>query len=212
MMEYNTKQKRLPLPEYGRSVQKMVDHALTIEDKEERQQCAETIVRIMGSMFPNNRNLPDYERKLWDHLAIMSDFKLEIDYPFEVIKKEEFHVPPQRVSYRNGEIRNRHYGRIVEEMISHACTLEPGEERDCLVELITIQMKKNYAAWNKEGVEDKRIFEDLREYSKGVINITEGEIKTGGGQQYNAQRNNARKGVNNGNNGKKNFKKNQTRH
>ena len=79
MMEYNTKQKKLPLPEYGRSVQKMVDHALTIEDREERQQCATTIVEIMGSMFPNTRNLPDYERKLWDHLAIMSDFSLDID-------------------------------------------------------------------------------------------------------------------------------------
>ena len=81
MMEYNTKQKKLSLPEYGRSVQKMVDHALTIENREERQKCATTIVQIMGSMFPNTRNLPDYERKLWDHLAIMADFSLDIDYP-----------------------------------------------------------------------------------------------------------------------------------
>ena len=125
MMEYNTKQKKLPLPEYGRSVQKMVDHALTIEDREKRQQCAETIVRIMGSMFPN---LPNQERKLWDHLAIMSDFALDIDYPCEVIKKEEFHVAPNRVAYRNCGIKNRHYGRIVEEMIAHAMTLENGEE------------------------------------------------------------------------------------
>ena len=94
-MEYNTKQKRLPLPEYGRSVQKMVDHALTIENREERQRCAETIVNIMGSMFPNMRNeLPDYKRKLWDHIAIMSDFMLDIDYPVEVIKKETFTEPP----------------------------------------------------------------------------------------------------------------------
>ena len=95
MMEYNTNQKKLALPEYGRSVQKMVDNAMTIEDREERQKCANTIIRIMSSMFPNTRNLPDYERKLWDHLAIMSDFMLDIDYPFEVIKKEEFHTPPQ---------------------------------------------------------------------------------------------------------------------
>ena len=203
MMEYNTKQKRLPLPEYGRSVQKMVDHALTIAEKTERQRCAETIVHIMGSMFPNNRTQPDYERKLWDHLAIMSDFQLDIDYPFEVIKKEEFHVPPQKVPYQNGEIKNRHYGRIVEEMIAHACTLEPGEERNSLIELITIQMKKNYAAWNKEGVEDRKIYEDLREYTKGKIDIIEGEIKTGNGQNG-AQRHNAKR---NNNNGKKNFKR-----
>ena len=200
MMEYNTKQKRLPLPEYGRSVQKMVDHALTIENREERQRCAETIVRIMRSMFPD---LPDQERKLWDHLAIMSDFKLDIDYPCEVIKPEEFHVAPERIPYRNSEIRNRHYGRIVEEMIAHAMTLEEGEEKECFIELLLIQMKKNYIAWNKDGVEDKRIFEDLRIYTKGAIDIQDKEIKLNNGG--NNQRNNAKR--NNGTNNKKGFKR-----
>lgn len=109
MMEYNTRQKKLALPEYGRSVQKMVDHALTIENREERQKCANTIVRIMASMFPNTRNQPDYERKLWDHLAIMSDFNLDIDYPFEVIKEEEFHTPPQRIPYQTNYIHISFY-------------------------------------------------------------------------------------------------------
>ncbi|MBO5787912.1 MAG: DUF4290 domain-containing protein [Bacteroidaceae bacterium] len=200
-MEYNTRQKKLPLPEYGRSVQKMVDHALTIEDREERQRCAATIIKVMGSMFPNTRNLPDYERKLWDHLAIMSDFMLDIDYPFEVIKKEEFHVAPEKVPYQNGEIRNRHYGRIVEQMIAHACTLDEGEERDQFIELILIQMKKNYIAWNKDGVDDKRILEDLRIYTKGAIDLQEREIRIN--QGGNMQRGNTRRN----NNGKKNFKR-----
>lgn len=182
MMEYNTKQKRLPLPEYGRSVQKMVDHALTIEDRAERQQCAQTIVRIMESMFPNLRNeLPDYKRKLWDHLAIMSDFMLDIDYPYEVIKKETFTEPPLRISYKTNEIGYRHYGRIVENMIAHACTMEEGEERDNFVNLILIQMKKNYTAWNKDGVEDKRIFDDLRTISAGKIDYAISEIRTSAG-------------------------------
>ena len=201
MMEYNTKQKRLPLPEYGRSVQKMVDHALTIENREERQRCAETIVRIMRSMFPD---LPDQERKLWDHLAIMSDFKLDIDYPCEVIKPEEFHVAPERIPYRNSEIRNRHYGRIVEEMIAHAMTLEEGEEKECFIELLLIQMKKNYIAWNKDGVEDKRIYEDLRIYTKGAVDINDREIKLNSGNG-NSQRNNTKR--NNGTNNKKAFKR-----
>ena len=204
MMEYNTRQKKLPLPEYGRSVQKMVDHALTIEDREKRQQCATTIVEIMGSMFPNTRNLPDHERKLWDHLAIMSDFMLDIDYPFEVIKKEEFYVAPQRVPYQTGEIKNRHYGRIVESMIEHACTLEEGEERDQLVELILVQMKKNYITWNKDGVEDKKIFEDLRLYTKGAIDIADREIRINQGSTPRSNNNGKR---NNNNNGKKNFKR-----
>ncbi len=205
MMEYNTKQKRLPLPEYGRSVQKMVDHAMTIESREERQKCANTIVNIMASMFPNLRILPDFERKLWDHLAIMSDFKLDIDYPFDVIKKETFNEPPQRIPYQTGEVRHRHYGRIVEEMIAHACTLEEGEERNKLVELITIQMKKNYIAWNKDGVEDKKIFEDLKAYSKGAIDITEGEIKLGGQTNNHTPRTNNKQRQG----GKKIFKKKQ---
>ena len=203
MMEYNTKQKRLPLPEYGRSVQKMVDHALTIENREERQKCAVTIINIMASMFPNQRNLPDYERKLWDHLAIMSDFKLDIDYPVEVIKKETFNEPPQRIPDQTGEVQHRHYGRIVEEMIAHARTLEDGEERNKLIELITIQMKKNYLAWNKDIVEDKKIFEDLKNYSKGEIDITEGEIKINGQAPNNRPNNKQRQG------GKKIFKKKQ---
>lgn len=202
MMEYNTRQKRLPLPEYGRSVQKMVDHALTIENREERQKCAQTIINIMSSMFPNLRILPDWERKLWDHLAIMSDFKLDIDYPVEVIKKEKFNEPPQRIPYQTGEITNRHYGRIVEEMIAHACTMEEGEERDRFIELITVQMKKNYIAWNKDGVENKKIFEDLKFYSQGKIDITEGEIKINSGASGNNQRTNKNRPT-----GKKIFKR-----
>lgn len=200
MMEYNTRQKKLPLPEYGRSVQKMVDHALTIEDREERQSCAETIIRIMASMFPN---MPDQNRKLWDHLAIMSDFKLDIDYPCEVIKEEEFHVAPQPLPYRNSEIRNRHYGRIVEEMIEHALTLEDGEEREQFIELILVQMKKNYIAWNKDGVEDRKILEDLRIYTKGAIEISDREIMLNPGNNARNNQNNKR----NNNNNRKNFKR-----
>jgi len=81
-MQYNTQQKRMPLPEYGRSIQNMVDHALTIQDPAERQRCANTIINIMGNMFPHLRDVPDFKHKLWDHLAIMADFKLDIKYPY----------------------------------------------------------------------------------------------------------------------------------
>ena len=116
-MEYNTQRKKMELPEYGRSVQNMVDHALTIEDREERQRCANTIINIMGSMFPHLRDVPDFKHKLWDHLAIMSDFKLDIDYPFEIVKKEELVMKPEKVEYPNGTIRYRHYGRILEGLV-----------------------------------------------------------------------------------------------
>ncbi len=193
MMEYNTKKKRLPLPEYGRAVQKMVDHALTIENREERQQCAETIVSIMDGMFPVAKETNEVRQKLWDHLAIMSDFKLDIDYPCEVIRKETFNEPPTKVPYLKGEVKYKHYGRFVERMIAIACEMEESEERDRLIELITIQMKKDYLAWNKDTVDNKQIFDDLREYSNGKIDIQEGHIKTGFQQQHNNQARNNQK-------------------
>ena len=178
-MDYNTQRKKMELPEYGRSVQNMVDHALTIEDREQRQRCANTIINIMGGMFPQLRDVPDFKRKLWDHLAIMSDFKLDIDYPFEIVKKEDLEMKPEKLPYPVGHIRYRHYGRCLQEMMSKACAMPDGEERDELLRLIAAQMKKEYVLWNKEGVEDCKIIEDIREYSDGQINPSEDQLKLG---------------------------------
>ena len=106
-MTYNTKREKLILPEYGRIIQEMVDLCLEIEDRDERQQCAESIVAIMATMNPNDRQQPDYEHKLWDQLAILSDYRLDIDYPFDVVKPEDITIshathplPPLRSSHR----------------------------------------------------------------------------------------------------------------
>lgn len=141
-MEYNTQQRKLPLPEYGRSVQNMVDYALTIEDREERQRCANTIVNIMGGMFPHLRDVADFNHKLWDHLAIMADFKLDIDYPVDIVKKESLEVKPDRIPYSQNNIRYRHYGRFVQDMIKIAVDYPEGEERNQLLKLIANHMKK----------------------------------------------------------------------
>ena len=168
-MEYNTQRKKMELPEYGRSVQNMVDHALTIEDREERQRCANTIINIMGGMFPHLRDVPDFKHKLWDHLAIMADFKLDIDYPFEIVKKEELVMKPETIAYPNGAIRYRHYGRFLEKKIKKATEVEDEAERKQLIRMLAIQMKKSLHNWNKEGIEDQKTVDDLREYSKGAI-------------------------------------------
>ena len=126
----------MELPEYGRSVQNMVDHALTIEDREERQRCANTIVNIMGGMFPHLRDVPDFKHKLWDHLAIMSDFKLDIDYPFEIVKREELEMKPGKIAYPDKAIRYRHYGRFLESMIKKLSEMEEGEEKQALLQLL----------------------------------------------------------------------------
>ena len=171
-MEYNTQQRKLSLPEYGRSVQNMVDYALTIEDRAERQRCANTIVNIMGGMFPYLRDAEDSNRKLWDHLAIMYYFKFDIDYPVEIVKKESLRIKPDRIPYSQNHIHYRHYGRYVQEMIQTAINYPEGEEKILYLELIANQMKKDYLNWNKDGVEDQKIFDDLYELSGGKIKIS----------------------------------------
>ena len=178
-MEYNTQRKKMELPEYGRSVQNMVDHALTIEDREERQRCADTIVNIMGGMFPHLRDVPDFKHKLWDHLAIMSDFKLDIDYPFEIVKKEDLVVKPEQLAYPNADFRYRHYGRFLEGMVKKAVEIEDEEEKKQLINLLAIQMKKDLNNWNKEGIEDQKIVDDLREYSNGAIDLKVEDLRLG---------------------------------
>ena len=190
-MEYNTQRKKMELPEYGRSVQNMVDHALTIEDREERHRCANKIINIMGSMFPHLRDVPDFKHKLWDHLAIMSDFKLDIDYPFEIVKKEDLVMRPERLPYSTGDIRYRHYGRFLGELVKKAVEIEDEAERKALIRLLAIQMKKSLSNWNKDGMEDQKIVDDLREYSQGAIDLQVEDLQLNEPQRYN--NNNQRK-------------------
>lgn len=165
-MRYNTQKEKLILPEYGRNIQNMVDHCMGIENREERTKCAYTIIDIMGNMFPHLRDVNNFKHILWDHLAIMSDFQLEIDYPYEVISKEELYSAPEKIEYSRPTMKYRHYGKILERMIRIAADMEEGDKRKYLVKLLLIQMKKSYAQWNKE-VDDAKIFHDLQELSGG---------------------------------------------
>lgn len=172
-MKYNTEGKRLILPEYGRNIQNMVDYCVTIQDREERKRCANAIINIMGNMFPHLRDVNDFKHILWDHLAIMADFKLDIDYPYEIIKKENLYARPPRIPYNNCRIRYRHYGKTLELMIGKATELESGSEKDQLIRLLANQMKKSFLTWNKETVDDRKIFKDLDELSEGKIVLDE---------------------------------------
>lgn len=201
----------MELPEYGRSVQNMVDHALTIEDREERQRCANTIVNIMGGMFPHLRDVPDFKHKLWDHLAIMADFKLDIDYPFEIVKREELDMKPGKISYPDKAIRYRHYGRFLESMIKKLSEMEEGEEKQALLQLLAVQMKKNLNNWNKEGIEDQKIVDDLREYSNGTIDLKVEDLRLSDQQRYNNNNNNNQRKQNNQNNQRKQNNQNNQR-
>ncbi|HOG04669.1 MAG: DUF4290 domain-containing protein [Paludibacter sp.] len=176
-MEYPTLQDKLIMPEYGRNIQHMVQHAVTIEDRDERTRCVNTIVNIMGNLFPYLRDISDFKHKLWDHVAIMSDFKLDIDYPYEIVKEESLYAPPERISYQSNKIRYLHYGTTLEKMIKKVADYEEGEERDELIRLIANQMKKCFLTWNKEVVDNKKIFEDLKELSNGKLDYTDDSFK-----------------------------------
>ena len=171
MLIYNSQLKKLVLPEYGRNIQQMVDHCMTIEDREERNQCARTIVSIMDNMFPEQREEANHEQKLWDHLAIMSDFKLDVDFPYEIIKPDHLDTKPERIEYHLEPIKYRHYGKLIERMIERATQYPEGEEREALVMLLANHMKKSIYQINNEVVEDSKIFNDLAHYSHGVIRL-----------------------------------------
>lgn len=170
-MDYNTSRKKLAMPEYGRNIQNMVDFAVTIESREERNRVARTIIQILGNLNPHLRDIGDFKYKLWDHLAIMSDFKLDVDYPKEPITLDELRVKPERLPYPKSRIQLRHYGKTIENLIVKACEMEQGQEQDALIELVANHMKKLYLAWNREAVTDEIIFSDIKLLSKGKITV-----------------------------------------
>lgn len=171
MLTYNTQLEHLVLPEYGRNVQQMINHCMEIEDRDERNRCAHTIIAIMDNMFPENRTEADYKRKLWDHLAIISGFQLDIDYPYEIVQPTNLVSRPEPIPYQLEPIKYRHYGKIIERMIERAAEYPEGEERDELVMLLAHHMKKLIYQISKEDVEDAKIFRDLEYYSKGRIKL-----------------------------------------
>lgn len=173
-MDYNTTREKLILPEYGRCIQQMVDYIVSVPDRDERNRMAKSLIAIMGNMNPQLRDVNDFKHKLWDHLFIMSDFKLDIDSPYPIPNRETYDEKPQRVEYCQNQVVHKHYGRIIEDMVKVAVEMEPCEKRDALKLLIANQMKKTNISWNKESVSDEDIFCDLYKLSNGVLRAQPG--------------------------------------
>lgn len=179
MLEYNTQLKKLELPEYGRNIQRMVDYCTQIEDREERTRCAYAIIATMGNLFPHLRDINDFKHKLWDHLAIMSDFKLDIDYPYEVLKPDNLYTRPNPIKYKLTSIKYRHYGKLMEEMLGKYSSFPEGsDERKQFISLLSNNMKKTLYNSTKEMVDDERILKDIKEYiGKEAENLTIEDLK-----------------------------------
>jgi len=170
-MEYNTGRKKLVLPEYGRNIQRMVQLTKAEPDDEKRNKMAKAIIAIMGNMNPHLRDVADFKHKLWDHLAIIAEFDLDIESPYDTPVVENFNQKPEVVPYNTQVTKFKHYGQTIEKMVKVAVDMEEGELKEILIELIANHMKKSYLTWNKEVVADEQIFKDLKILSEGKIDL-----------------------------------------
>ena len=170
-LDYNTQREQIVLPEYGREIQQMVDYAVGLPDREERQRCARAIITIMDRMFPESKNVEGHERKLWDQLAIMSRFQLDIDYPFDVTSASQMAQKPEPMPYPMKKIPVRHYGAMLFEAFEILKTMEPGRERDELVKLTANQMHRNLMQWSHGSSDGEKVASDLARFTDGKIQL-----------------------------------------
>lgn len=175
-LEYNTERPLMTIPEYGRNVQNMINHCLTLADKEDRNNCAKAIIIVMAQVNPELKDVEDYDHKLWDHLFIMSNFELDIDSPFPKPSADFFEKKPEKIPYPQRRIKYGHYGAIMEDLIAAAVKLEDGEEKTFLVKRIANLLKTSYLLWNRNTVNDEVIVKHLEEYSNGKLTIDPEEL------------------------------------
>lgn len=169
--DYNTQRPKLIIPEYGRNVQRMVEMCMEMDDRERRNRSAKAIIEVIARLNPQLRSSDNFERTLWDHLYIMSEFKLDVDGPYPKPTPEELESKPERVPYPQGEIKYGHYGKVVERMIAQCAVMEAGEKRDTYALVIANLMKRQFLAWNRDTVPDGVILKDLSDMSKGSVKL-----------------------------------------
>ena len=170
-LDYNAQRETLLMPEYGREIQRMIDHAITLPDKEERLRCAKTIVRLMATKVPQIRDNNDFEQTLWDHLYLMSHKQLDIEWPFDISEAEKFHNKPQPMQLPQGDIRLRHYGRLVCELLNKLKEMPEGDERDELIRLTANQMKRDLIQWGHGSMDDEKVADDMARLTDGAVQL-----------------------------------------
>lgn len=169
-MQYNTTMNKIVLSEYGRNIQQMAQYILTIEDKAKRNQAANEIITVMGNMTPQYKDSKDFKQKLWDHLALMTNYELDVDYPYEITKKSDV-SKKSTLGYSTNNIKLRHYGKIIQQMVIEAINIQDERTKKDLILTIANQMKKMYVQWNNNFVTDEQILRDLKIISEGKLSI-----------------------------------------
>ncbi|MDO4461788.1 MAG: DUF4290 domain-containing protein [Bacteroidia bacterium] len=206
-MDYNSSREKLEMPEYGRHIQKMVDYALTIRDREERSMCAASIVNVMANMYPEMKNEPDFKHKLWDHLHAIAYYQLDVDSPYPKPTPEEVSPKPKPLSYPMHKVRLPHYGYLTEHFANRACSIENPQERKTLVNYIANHMKKTLIAMNKDYATDERLMKEILLLTDDRLEI-DGEIRTAFYQEPKNNKNNKSNKPNNNKQKQSNSKKN----
>lgn len=159
------------MPEYGRGIQQMVEHCKTIADREERMRCAKTIIQAMANMAEQTTDREDFQKKLWNHLAALSQYELDIDYPVEIERMDDEEARPEQIPYPQRRIRQRNYGTIVEQFTNHLSTMEETPQRDELTVLVANHMKRDLSNWSTDSMSDEKVAEDMARYTDGKIQL-----------------------------------------
>jgi len=175
-MQYNTQRDKLIIPEYGRHVQKMIDIACAETDKTVRNQMANGIIAVMGQLNPQGKDNPDFSQKLWDHLIIISNFRLDVDSPYPKPTHETVSAKPERIKYPDNRIAYKHYGKSLEQLINKVIEMEENEEKNQSLKALANLMKRFYLTWNRDTVSDDVIFDQIDKLSKGKLNTQNLEL------------------------------------
>ncbi|GEJ45433.1 MULTISPECIES: DUF4290 domain-containing protein [unclassified Chryseobacterium] len=171
-MEYNTQKTQLHMPEYGRIIQQLVERCKELPTKEERNEMAMAIIDFMGQRNPQLRDEENYKHKLWDHLFILADYDLDVESPYPFPTREQLAEKPKKMEYPKLQGDFKFYGKSILQLIEKAIELEPGDEKEALIEVIANNMKKSYNVYNKEHVTDDVIFRHLKELSENRLDLT----------------------------------------
>ena len=170
-MDYNTEREKLILPEYGRGIQQMVEHCKELTDRSERLRCARTIIDTMSLMAEQTADKEDFQKKLWNHLAAIAQYELDIDYPVEIERIDSEATPPEALKYPQQRIRQRNYGAIVEKFTNHLNQMQPGKERESLSYMVANHMKRDLSNWSTDTMSDEKVADDLAYYTDGAIQL-----------------------------------------
>tara|TARA_B110000003_G_scaffold249504_1_gene261908 strand:+ start:1973 stop:2593 length:621 start_codon:yes stop_codon:yes gene_type:complete len=171
-MEYNTEREHLIIPEYGRHVQRMIAHATSLTDKAEQQKCVDAIIAFMGQMNPHLRDVKEFTHKLWDHLHIMSDFKIDVKSPYPKPEIEKLEERPEKMTYPGNKIKFSYYGNTIQTMIEEGLKME-GEEKTIMTGMIANQMKKSYILFNESSVDNNMIRLHLKQMSNNQLTLAD---------------------------------------